>query len=191
MTDWRQRLAELDRTAPDREAIRRRLDGGRRFADPIAVRREPRIAVIAVATAVAIVGVGLVFFAFRNDSGLTRPASAGTSSASAIASGAPCPVTDSPALGEADVGFNTECLAIVANRPATITGKSGVVGEHALLVCSDKDCNQASRIAETDVAKGPSGFVLKLPALEAGTYFFQDPIDPATANGTLYVIQGS
>jgi hypothetical protein len=188
MTDWRRQLAELDRTAPDREAIRRRFDEGSRFPDPIEARREPRIAVIAFAAVIAIAGMALLFVAFRNNPDLSQPASAGTSPASATASTAPpCPVTDSPVLGEDGVSFTTDCLAIVAYRPTTITGKTGV-GDHALLVCSDKDCNEASQIAGTDVTTGPAPLELILPGLEPGTYFFEDPVHPDTANGTLYVV---
>jgi hypothetical protein len=191
MTEWRRQLAELDRTAPDREAIRRRFDEGSRFPHPIEARREPRITVIAFAAVIAIAGMALLFVAFRNNPDLSQPASAGTGAASATAPTAPpCSVTDSPVLGENGVSFTTDCLAIVAYRPTTITGKTGV-GDHALLVCSDKDCSEASQIAGTDVKTGPALFILNLPALEPGTYFFEDSVHPDTANGTLYVVQGS
>jgi hypothetical protein len=188
MTDWRRKLAELDRATPDREAIRRRVDQGSRFPDPIEARPDSRIAVIAVAAVITIAGMALLFVAFRNPKGPTQPAAAGTASASATAAVAPpCPVTDNPVLGETGVRFDTDCLAIVANQATTITGKTDD-GRHALLVCSDKDCNEASRIAGTDVTTGPAGFELPLPGLDPGTYFYQDPVNPDTANGTLYVI---
>jgi hypothetical protein len=189
MADWRRQLAELDRTAPDREAIRRRFDEGSRFPDPIEARREPRITVIAFAAVIAMAGMALLFVAFRDDPGLSKPASAGTGPASATAATAPpCSVTDSPVLGENGVTFTTDCLAIVAYRPTTITGKTGGTGDHALLVCSDKDCTEASQIAGTDVTTGPAPLELALPGLEPGTYFFEDPDHPDTANGTLYVV---
>jgi hypothetical protein len=193
MTDWRRQLAELDRTAPDREAIRRRFDEGSRFPDPIEARREPRITVIAFAAVIAIAGMALLFAAFRDNPGLSQPASAGTGTVSPTATAeAPCPVTDSPALGEAEDGFNTDCLAIVSHTPTTISMKAGGDGiDHALLVCSDKDCTQASQIAGTDVKTGPAGFALNLPGLDPGTYFFEDPVHPDTANGTLYVVHAS
>jgi hypothetical protein len=123
-----------------------------------------------------------------------QPAASATAGASHTVPGAPCPVTDSPTLGEAEAtsSFDTDCLAIVAHTQTTITMKAGGDGvEHALLVCSAKDCNQASRIAGTDVKSGPALFALDLPALDRGTYFFEDPIHPKTANGTLYVVQAS
>ncbi len=190
MTDWRRQLAELDRTAPDREAIRRRFDEGSRFPDPIEARREPRITVIAFAAVIAIAGMALLFAAFRDNPGLSQPASAGTGTASPTAAAVPpCPVTDSPLLGEDGSSFTTDCLAIVAHTPTTISMKAGGDGvDHALLVCSDRDCNQASQIAGTDVKTGPAGFALNLPGLDPGTYFFEDPVHPDTANGTLYVV---
>jgi len=197
MNDWRQQLAELDRTEPDREAIRRRLEEGSRFPDPIEARREPRIAVITVATVIAIAAMALLFVAFRNQPGASSPAPAATGPASTMAPVAPpCPVTDSPLLGEAGVSFTTDCLAIVAHRPTTITVKAGFEPgndrlQHSLLVCSDKDCNEASQIAGTDVTTSPALVVLNLQGLEPGTYFFEDPVHPVTANGTLYVVDES
>jgi len=197
MNDWRHQLAELDRTEPDREAIRRRLEEGSRFPDPIEARREPRIAVITVATVIAIAAMALLFVAFRNQPGASSPAPAATGPASTMAPAAPpCPVTDSPLLGEAGVSFTTDCLAIVAHRPTTITVKAGFEPgndrlQHSLLVCSDKDCNEASQIAGTDVTTSPALVVLNLQGLEPGTYFFEDPVHPVTANGTLYVVDES
>jgi hypothetical protein len=190
MADWRRQLAELDRTTPDREAIRRRFDEGARFPDPIEARREPRIAVIVFAAVIAIAGMAFLFVTFRNYPRLSQPAVGGTGVGSTTAATAPpCPVTDSPVLGEDGVSFTTDCLAIVAHRPTTITGKTGGDGvDHALLVCSDKDCNEASQIAGTDVTTGPGPLELTLPGLEPGTYFFEDPVHPDTANGTLYVV---
>jgi hypothetical protein len=189
MTEWRRKLAELDRTTPDRDAIRRRFDEGSRLPDPIKARHEPRIGVIAFAAVIAIAGMTLLFVAFRNDPGLSRPAAGDSGVASTTPPAPPCPVTDSPVLGEDGGSFTTDCLAIVAHSPTTITGKTGGDGvEHALLVCSDKDCNQASQIAGTDVTTGPAPLELNLPALDPGTYFFEDPIHPVTANGTLYVV---
>jgi HAMP domain-containing protein len=194
MDDLRHQLAQLNRTEPDREAIRRKLGEGSRFPDPIEARREPRIAVIAFAAVIAIAGMAFLFLAFRNQPGLSPPAPAATGLASTMAPAAPpCPITDRPVLGEAGVRFNTDCLAIVAHRQATITGKAGGGRglQHALVVCSDKDCNDASRIAGTDIKTGPAPVVLNLPGLEPGTYFFEDPVHPLTANGTLYVVQAS
>ena len=194
MTDWRRQLAELDRTAPDREVIRRRFDEGPRFPDPIEARPARRIAVIAFAAVIAIAGTTLLFIAFRNNPGRSQPAPATAGVVSKAAPAAPpCPITDSPVLGEAGVKFNADCLAILAHRPTTITGKFGGGRglQHALLVCSDKDCNKASQIAGTDVTTGPAPFLLRLPALQPGTYFFEDPVHPATASGTLYVVRGS
>jgi HAMP domain-containing protein len=194
MTDWRHQLAELNRTEPDRELIRRRFDEGSRFPDPIEARREPRIAVITVAALIAIAGMAFLFVAFRNQPGVSSPAPAATGPASTMASAAPpCPITDSPLLGEAGVSFTTDCLAIVAHRPTTITVKAGHEPgdarlQHALLVCSDKDCNEASQLAGTSVKTSPALVVLNLPGLEPGTYFFEDPVHPATANGTLFVV---
>jgi hypothetical protein len=191
--DWRDQLAQLNRTEPDRDAIRRKVDEGSLFPDPTEARREPRIAVIAFAAVIAIAAMSFLFVAFRNNPGPSRPAAEDSGVASTTAPAVPpCPVTDSPVLGEDGVSFNTDCLAIVAHSPTTITGKTGGDGiEHALLVCSDKDCNKASEIAGTDVTTGPAPLVLKLPALDPGTYFFEDPVHPDTANGTLYVVDGS
>lgn len=203
MTDWRRRLSELDRTAPDREAIRKRFDVGSHLPDPVEARREPRIVVIAVAAVVAIAGLALVFSAFRNSPSLppavpaassASPASASPASASPTigSSEPPCPFTDSPALGDTATSFDTACLAIVANQPTTIDVKVADDGlQHSVLVCSDKDCNQASQIASTDVKTGPTLLVLDLPGLDPGTYFFEDPVHPVNSNGTLYVVEGS
>jgi hypothetical protein len=204
MDDVRQELAELNRIQPDREVIRRKLQEGSRLPDPIEPRREPRIAVIAVAAVIAIAGMTLLFGAFRGQPGIAPPIPAAAESPSkptptdtspsptGAASGAPCLMTDSPALGDTATSFDTNCLTIVAHQPTTIDVKVADDGlQHSLLVCSDKDCNDASQIAATDRQTGPTLLTLDLPGLDPGTYFFEDPIHPVDGNGTLYVVDGS
>jgi hypothetical protein len=190
MTDWRHQLAELDRTEPDRGAIHWRFEQGSRLPDPVEAPK-PRIGVIGFAALIAIAGMALLFVAMRDPSRPVPivPAATGPASTKTPAP-PPCSTPATPVLGETRIRFNTDCLAIAAHRPTTITGKVSE-GRHALLVCSAESCNKASQIARTTVVEGPSGFALRLPGLEPGTYFFEDPVHPATAHGTLYVLDGS
>lgn len=204
MDEVRQRLAQLNRIEPDREAIRRKLQEGSRFPDPVEAGREPRSIVIAVSALIAIVGMALIFVAFRGQPGVapaipaaaestSKPTPTDTSpSPTEAASGAPCLMTDSPLLGDTAASFDTDCLTIVAHQPTTIEVKVADDGlQHSLFVCSDKDCNDASRIAATDRQTGPTLLTLDLPGLDPGTYFFEDPVHPVDGNGTLYVVDGS
>jgi hypothetical protein len=195
MDEWRRQLALLDRAGPDRETIRARVQDGPRFPEPTERGREPRIAVIAFAAVIAIAGVVVLFSAFR--SGPTIPAPASASSSPSAPPKSPvtstCPVSDNPVLGEDAFRFDTDCLTIPAHQPTTITGKFGGGDgiQHAILVCSAKSCTKESQMAETDLADAPASFSLRLPGLDPGTYFFEDPVHPATANGTLYVVDGT
>lgn len=101
------------------------------------------------------------------------------------AHGAKCP----PPQGDItvvvhNISWNTDCIGVPAGQPFTITMKNLDVGvEHDFAIYSGPDAKKS--LFKGPVFKGPATKVLHVPALPAGTYYFQCDIHGKAMSGTL------
>lgn len=106
--------------------------------------------------------------------------------------GAPCETTGSEAeiaapQGAAASGFDTDCLAIDAGSPATVTFDNqdpGVPHNWALY----EDSGYTQSLAATPIQPGPATDSADLPKLSDSTYYFRCDVHPDTMTGQLYAV---
>jgi cytochrome c oxidase subunit 2 len=101
-----------------------------------------------------------------------------------------CPADPNPrAIAAKDIAFNKQCLAGPVNRPFEVSFDNQEPVPHNVAFFKGRDAN-APRIlppAETPVFPGPRAVTYRLPALEAGTYYFHCDAHTGSMTGQLVV----
>lgn len=82
--------------------------------------------------------------------------------------------------------FDTKCLAVPAGQAFTIVfeNKDGGVLHNVSIYT---DSSVSTQLFKGKLTTGPDTVTYKVPALDAGTYYFQCDVHPATMNGTFVV----
>ena len=180
------------------ERLSERIETSPRSFDKLTERRSRSkrrhdLGTIVVALAIAASGTLVVIRALG---GQPAPGPLTGSNSGSVITTPPCPVSSAIRLvGTLDVrkGFDTDCLAIVANRETPVTfilkpGDPPEIGNPQILAfCTLPDCSDLSSVFRTDIATAPAVVTGTLPALAPGTYYFLDQVHP-TWRGTLYVV---
>ena len=115
------------------------------------------------------------------------PGNAGAPSASGSAAGgggAPSSAVEISATTA--TSFSTNQLVVAAGKPFTLTFDNKQAGVPHNVAIYDSSA-KATTLFTGDVITGPAQAVYNVPALPAGSYYFQCNVHPATMNGTLIV----
>jgi len=161
------------------------------------IKRRHKIGTIAVALAISASGTFVAIRALGSQSA-PGPLAGSNGPVSSVDTHPPCPVSSTIRLvgtgGEPDAahGFDTDCLAIIADRETPVRfvlEGTGTGGPQVLAFCTHPDCRPfpSGVLFRTDVLTAPAVVTGTLPALAPGTYFFQDAVHLAWG-GTLYVV---
>lgn len=106
------------------------------------------------------------------------------------AADAPCSISTVINIAGNGSRFDTDCLAISAERATPFEFRREGQGlAQSFVICAQPDCHSEESIVGTEIVLGPSVSTGVVPALDAGTYYFVDEVHPTTAKGTLYVVE--
>jgi cytochrome c oxidase subunit 2 len=101
-----------------------------------------------------------------------------------------CPADPNPSkIAAKDVAFDKDCLAGPVNREFEITFENQEAVPHNVAFFEGRDASSPRILpeGETPVFPGPETHTYKLPALEAGSYFFHCDAHPTAMTGQLVV----
>lgn len=115
----------------------------------------------------------------------SAPSAVESSAASAGASG-PAASGGSISLTAENVAFDTKTLTATAGQPFTVAFDNKDAGiPHNFAIYTDKSAS--NNLFRGDTVNGPGTTTYSVPALPAGTYYFQCDVHPSVMNGTFTV----
>jgi plastocyanin len=90
------------------------------------------------------------------------------------------------AIAAQNVAFSTDCLAAPAGKAFTIAFDNKDPGvPHNISIYTDESASTA--LFTGDLVSGPAKATYRVPALDAGTYFFRCDVHPTTMTGAFIV----
>jgi plastocyanin len=118
---------------------------------------------------------------------------AGTSPSAAASASTPPTVTCGTAtthvrLVAKDIAFSTSCIAVPANTPFTIAFRNedaSVMHDVHIFSANPTEDPNASSLFQGSLLTGPATTTYHVPALPAGTYFFECDVHPQQMFGRL------
>src|SRR5581483_10294664 len=94
------------------------------------------------------------------------------------------------AVTASGIAFDTNCIEVPAGQPFTIAfdNKDAGIPHNIAIYPSSTQLTPADALFQGEVVTGPTTTQYKVPALDAGTYYFHCDIHPTTMNGTFKVV---